>query len=103
MVARGRAAGRRVPARRAPADVRPARRQAMRPRAVGRDRAATDGIAFGRHRPRIHPTAFITVGTYVIGRVTVGARASIWFGAVLRRDLALVRPGQESLIEDVVV
>jgi hypothetical protein len=70
----------------------------MRQRAVGRDRAATAGIAFGRHRPRIHPTAFLTVGTYVIGRVTVGARASIWFGAVLRGDFEPIRVGEESLI-----
>ena len=38
----------------------------MKARAVERHRAATVGIAFGRHRPRIHPTAFITEGTYVI-------------------------------------
>lgn len=67
----------------------------MKPRAAG--------IAFGRHRPRIHPTAFLTEGTYVIGRVTVGARASIWFGAVLRGDFEPIRIGEESLIEDNVV
>jgi len=61
------------------------------------------GIAFGRHRPRIHPTAFLTEGTYVIGRVTVGPRASIWFGAVLRGDFEPIRIGAESLIEDNVV
>jgi carbonic anhydrase/acetyltransferase-like protein (isoleucine patch superfamily) len=72
----------------------------MKARAVERHRAATVGIAFGRHRPRIHPTAFITEGTYVIGRVTVGRRASIWFGAVLRGDFDPIRVGEESLIED---
>jgi carbonic anhydrase/acetyltransferase-like protein (isoleucine patch superfamily) len=60
-------------------------------------------IAFGRHRPRIHPSAFITDGTYVVGRVTVARRASIWFGAVLRGDFAPIRVGEESLIEDNVV
>jgi carbonic anhydrase/acetyltransferase-like protein (isoleucine patch superfamily) len=75
----------------------------MRPRGVGRDHAGTAGIAFGRHRPRIHPTAFLTVGTYVIGRVTVGPRASVWFGAVLRGDFEPIRIGEESLIEDNVV
>src|SRR6266436_6427987 len=71
----------------------------MKARAVERHRAATVGIAFGHHRPRIHPTAFITEGTYVIGRVTVGRRASIWFGAVLRGDFDPIRVGEESLIE----
>jgi gamma-carbonic anhydrase len=75
----------------------------MKARAGEPDRAATAGIAFGRHRPRIHPTAFLTVGTYVIGRVTVGPRASIWFGAVLRGDFEPIRVGEESLIEDNVV
>ena len=71
----------------------------MKPRARGAD----SGIAFGRHRPSIHPTAFLTEGTYVIGRVTVGPRASIWFGAVLRGDFEPIRIGKESLIEDNVV
>jgi carbonic anhydrase/acetyltransferase-like protein (isoleucine patch superfamily) len=79
----------------------------MRSRARGwRRRPASvplAGIAFGSHRPRIHPTAFVTEGTYVIGRVTVGARASIWFGAVLRGDFEPIRVGEESLIEDNVV
>jgi carbonic anhydrase/acetyltransferase-like protein (isoleucine patch superfamily) len=57
-------------------------------------------IRFGRHRPRIHPSAFITEGTYVIGRVTVARKASIWFGAVLRGDFEPIRIGAESLVED---
>jgi carbonic anhydrase/acetyltransferase-like protein (isoleucine patch superfamily) len=64
---------------------------------------AAPGIPFGRHRPRIDPTAFVTEGTYIVGRVTVGARASIWFGAVLRGDFEPIRIGPESLIEDNVV
>jgi carbonic anhydrase/acetyltransferase-like protein (isoleucine patch superfamily) len=63
-------------------------------------RVAGPGIRFGRHRPRIHPSAFVTDGTYVIGRVTVAPRASIWFGAVLRGDFEPIRVGEESLIED---
>lgn len=57
-------------------------------------------IPFGRHRPRIHPSAFVTEGTYVVGRVTVARGASIWFGAVLRGDFEPIRIGAESLIED---
>ena len=36
----------------------------------------------------------------MIGRVTIGARASVWFGAVLRGDFDPIRVGAESLIED---
>lgn len=60
-------------------------------------------VAFGRHRPAVHPTAFVTAGTWLVGRVTVGPRASIWFGAVLRADFDPIRVGAESLIEDNVV
>jgi carbonic anhydrase/acetyltransferase-like protein (isoleucine patch superfamily) len=57
-------------------------------------------LPFGHHRPRIHPSAFLTDGTWVVGRVTVARRASIWFGAVLRGDFDPIRIGEESLIED---
>ena len=57
-------------------------------------------IPFGRHRPRIHPSAFVTEGTYLVGRVTVARGASIWFGAVLRGDFEPIKIGAESLVED---
>jgi carbonic anhydrase/acetyltransferase-like protein (isoleucine patch superfamily) len=57
-------------------------------------------LPFGRHRPRIHPSAFVTDGTWVVGRVTVARGASVWFGAVLRGDFDPIRIGEESLIED---
>jgi carbonic anhydrase/acetyltransferase-like protein (isoleucine patch superfamily) len=36
--------------------------------------------------PVIHPDAFLAPTAVVIGNVTVGPEASIWFGAVLRGD-----------------
>ncbi|HEX2187632.1 MAG TPA: gamma carbonic anhydrase family protein [Longimicrobiaceae bacterium] len=36
--------------------------------------------------PRIHPTAFVAPTAVVIGNVTVGEEASVWFGAVIRGD-----------------
>ena len=36
--------------------------------------------------PEIHPTAWIAPDAQVIGRVRIGPRASVWFGAVLRGD-----------------
>ena len=43
-------------------------------------------LPFAGIQPRIHPTAFIAPTATVIGNVTVGAEASVWFGAVIRGD-----------------
>ena len=43
-------------------------------------------IPFRGVTPDIHPSAFVAPGAVVIGNITVGAEASIWFGAVLRGD-----------------
>jgi len=37
------------------------------------------------------------------GRVTLGARASVWFGCVLRGDLEPIRIGSESNVQDLTV
>lgn len=50
--------------------------------------------------PRIHPTAFIAPGAYVVGLVEVGEGASIWFGAVVRGDLERVVVGPGSNVQD---
>lgn len=69
-----------------------------------RMRSEAAGVfAFGRHRPRIHPTAFVTPGTFIVGKVIIRPRASVWFGAVLRGDFGRIEIGEGSLIEDNVV
>ncbi|NOX62463.1 MAG: gamma carbonic anhydrase family protein [Chloroflexi bacterium] len=56
------------------------------------------------HQPdRIHPTAFIAPTATVIGHVTIGAEASIWFGAVLRGDADEIEVGPGTNIQDNVV
>ena len=55
---------------------------------------------FGGRRPEIDPTAFIADTATVIGDVTVGARSSLWFGAVVRGDVFHVRIGSETSIQD---
>lgn len=40
-----------------------------------------DGIT-----PTVHPSAFLAPNAVLIGNVTIGAEASVWFGAVLRGD-----------------
>lgn len=51
----------------------------------------------------IHPTAFIHPEAFVCGDVTLGARASVWPGAVIRADSAPVVIGESSNVQDGVV
>ena len=51
-------------------------------------------------RPQIHPTAFVAPTASVIGDVRVGAGASIWYGAVLRADMAPIVIGAGTSVQD---
>jgi carbonic anhydrase/acetyltransferase-like protein (isoleucine patch superfamily) len=53
-----------------------------------------------RERPVIHPTAFIAPGAAVMGDVTLGAESSVWYGAVLRGDLAPIVIGDRTNLQD---
>ena len=57
-------------------------------------------FAIAGQAPRIDPTAYIAPGARVIGRVTLAPRASVWFNAVLRGDLAAIEIGEGSNIQD---
>jgi carbonic anhydrase/acetyltransferase-like protein (isoleucine patch superfamily) len=48
----------------------------------------------------IHPTAFIAPGAVVLGEVTLAARASVWYGAVLRGDMAPIVVGEATNLQD---
>ncbi len=50
--------------------------------------------------PSIHPTAFIASTATVMGDVTLAEEASIWYGAVLRGDMAPIVIGAQSNIQD---
>ncbi|UUZ79429.1 gamma carbonic anhydrase family protein [Paenibacillus sp. P26] len=50
--------------------------------------------------PQVHPTAFIAPGVQIIGDVVIGEQASIWYNTVLRGDLAPIRIGRRSNIQD---
>ena len=43
-------------------------------------------LPFRGKTPKIHPSAFVAPTAVLIGDVTVGPEASIWFGAILRGD-----------------
>ncbi|MFM7468313.1 MAG: gamma carbonic anhydrase family protein [Vampirovibrionales bacterium] len=50
--------------------------------------------------PTVHPTAFIAPGAILIGDVTVGANSSVWYGCVLRGDVAPIIIGERTNIQD---
>ena len=56
--------------------------------------------AFKGVMPEIHPTAWVHPSAVVIGRVKIGARASIWPGCVLRGDIEPIEIGEETSFQD---
>ncbi len=56
--------------------------------------------SLGEFVPSVHPEAWIAPGAVVVGRVTVGRAASVWYGAVLRADDDEIVIGPECNIQD---
>lgn len=50
--------------------------------------------------PEIHESAFVAPNATVIGDVKIDEYASIWFGTVLRGDIAPIKIGKHSNIQD---
>ena len=50
--------------------------------------------------PDIDPSAWVAPGASVMGAVELAAESSVWFGAVLRSDMALIRVGRRSNVQD---
>jgi len=50
--------------------------------------------------PQLAPDAWIAESAMIIGDVHIGARSSVWFGAVLRGDVYFIRIGEETSIQD---
>lgn len=59
--------------------------------------------AFNGIAPQIHPTAWVHPSAVVIGRVKIGARASVWPGCVLRGDIEPIEIGEETSFQDLSV
>ena len=57
-------------------------------------------LSLGDAKPRIASGVFIAPGTAIIGDVTIEAGASIWFNCVLRGDVAPIRIGSGTNIQD---
>jgi carbonic anhydrase/acetyltransferase-like protein (isoleucine patch superfamily) len=56
---------------------------------------ALDGVA-----PRIGADVFLAPGCVVVGDVEIGPGASVWFNAVIRGDVAAIRIGARSNVQD---
>jgi carbonic anhydrase/acetyltransferase-like protein (isoleucine patch superfamily) len=56
--------------------------------------------AFRDKTPKIAPTAFIADGVVIIGDVEIGDHVSIWYNAVLRADVGMIRVGARSNVQD---
>ncbi|WXG42566.1 MAG: gamma carbonic anhydrase family protein [Promethearchaeati archaeon SRVP18_Atabeyarchaeia-1] len=51
-------------------------------------------------RPKIDPSAFIAPTATIIGDVEIGEGTSVWYGAVIRGDIAKIRIGKFNSIQD---
>ncbi|MGI6345481.1 MAG: gamma carbonic anhydrase family protein [Bacillota bacterium] len=50
--------------------------------------------------PKINPDTFVANNATIIGDVEIGAGCSVWYGAVLRGDMAAIRIGEHSNVQD---
>lgn len=60
-------------------------------------------LSFEGKNPQIAADSFIAPNATLIGDVSLGSRANIWFGAVLRADWNFIQVGARSSIQDNVV
>ncbi len=56
--------------------------------------------SLGDRHPAIDPSAFVAASAEVNGAVEIGSRASIWYLSVLRGDIATIRVGADSNVQD---
>jgi carbonic anhydrase/acetyltransferase-like protein (isoleucine patch superfamily) len=54
----------------------------------------------GEQKPNIHPDAWVAEEAVIIGAVTLGARVSVWPGAVIRADNETIVIGEGSNIQE---
>ncbi len=57
-------------------------------------------IKYKKSTPKIHVNSFIADSADVIGDVIIGDKTTIWFNAVLRGDMAAIRIGENSNVQD---
>jgi carbonic anhydrase/acetyltransferase-like protein (isoleucine patch superfamily) len=57
-------------------------------------------VPFNGVSPRIAPDVYLAPGSVVIGDVEIGSGSSVWFNAVIRGDVAPIRIGERSNVQD---
>jgi len=57
-------------------------------------------LPFDGKEPQIHESAFIAPGACIIGDVTIGPEASVWYNCVLRGDIHRIEVGARSNVQD---
>ena len=61
-------------------------------------------VVFEGREPRVHESAFLAPGSWIVGDVTIGEGSNIWMGAVVRGDDDTVRIGaRTTVLENCVV
>ncbi len=55
---------------------------------------------FEERRPTIHASAFVAWNAEVAGDVELAEGASVWYGAVLRADIARITIGKDTNVQD---
>ncbi len=56
--------------------------------------------SYGDKMPRVGEGTFLAETAGLVGDVVIGARSSIWYGAVLRGDVFHIRIGDETSVQD---
>ncbi|MGZ8291350.1 MAG: gamma carbonic anhydrase family protein [Telluria sp.] len=54
----------------------------------------------GEHAPEIDPSAFVAESANLIGKVTLEANASVWFGVTIRGDNERITIGEDSNVQE---
>lgn len=62
--------------------------------------ATASVIGLGDRAPHLDESAFVADGARIVGDVTLGPRASIWYNAVLRGESASIAVGAGSNVQD---
>lgn len=57
-------------------------------------------LSVNGHTPDIHPDAFVAETATVVGRVSLAAGASVWYGCVLRAEVSPIVVGPDSNLQD---
>ncbi|NYF17103.1 carbonic anhydrase/acetyltransferase-like protein (isoleucine patch superfamily) [Microbacterium sp. AK009] len=61
---------------------------------------AASVLSLGDRHPSLHDSAFVAAGARVVGDVTLGEGASVWYNALLRGDSAGITIGAGSNLQD---